>query len=144
MDILHESIRFMQTEKRLRLHACVIMENHLHMIATAEHLGKVLGEFKSFTAKSIINRLEKSEEHDVLALLECCSVRLTRGRKYQLWQEGSHPQAIVNTEMMRQKIAYIHNNPVRKGYVDDATQWQYSSARNYAGMEGLLDVEMDW
>jgi len=33
--------------------------------------------------------------------------------------------------MLRQKIEYIHHNPVRRGYVDEAANWIYSSARNY-------------
>ena len=33
--------------------------------------------------------------------------------------------------MLRQKIVYIHNNPVRRGYVDAPEHWRYSSARNY-------------
>ena len=63
---------------------------------------------------------------------------------YQLWQEGSHPQQIQNAEMMRQKLEYIHYNPVERGYVDDPLHWRYSSARNYAGMPGLIDVVKDW
>jgi len=43
-------------------------------------------------------------------------------------------------EMMRQKIVYIHYNSVKRGYVDQAEHWRYSSARNYAGKEGLLEV----
>jgi putative transposase len=46
--------------------------------------------------------------------------------------------------MMEQKIAYIHHNPVRRGYVDYPELWRYSSARDYAGIEGLLPVEMEW
>lgn len=57
---------------------------------------------------------------------------------YQLWQEGSYPQQIQDDEMMHQKMEYIHNNPVKRGYVDDPTHWQYSSARDYAEKDGLL------
>ena len=39
---------------------------------------------------------------------------------------------------------YIHQNPVKRGYVDNAVHWRYSSARNYAGQEGLLDVCQQW
>jgi hypothetical protein len=46
--------------------------------------------------------------------------------------------------MLLQKIEYIHNNPVRRGYVDEPKHWRYSSARNYEGKEGLLDVKTDW
>jgi putative transposase len=40
--------------------------------------------------------------------------------------------------MMEQKIEYIHHNPVRCGYVDEPEHWRYSSARNYAGIPGLI------
>ena len=32
---------------------------------------------------------------------------------------------------MRQKLDYIHQNPIRRGYVDKPEDWRYSSARNY-------------
>lgn len=46
--------------------------------------------------------------------------------------------------MMKNKIDYIHNNPVKRGYVDEGKHWRYSSARDYKGLEGLLDVERFW
>jgi putative transposase len=46
--------------------------------------------------------------------------------------------------MMWQKIEYIHINPVKRGFVDDPTHWRYSSARNYAGLPGLMPVKTDW
>jgi putative transposase len=48
----------------------------------------------------------------------------------------------LNEEMFRQKLDYIHNNPVRRGYVDDPAYWRYSSYRNYMGLSGLLEVEL--
>jgi len=65
-------------------------------------------------------------------------------RNYQLWEEGSHPQLIDHPKVLRQKLDYIHLNPVKRGYVDLPKYWRYSSARNYAGMEGLLPVYRDW
>jgi hypothetical protein len=65
-------------------------------------------------------------------------------QEYQLWQEGSHPEQITSDEMMLQKLEYSHNNPIRRGYVDEATHWRYSSARNYEGRKGLIDVVTDW
>ena len=64
--------------------------------------------------------------------------------RYQLWQEGSHPQQIASEEMMIQKLEYMHNNPVRRGYVDAPEHWRYSSARNYLGLRGLIDVTTNW
>jgi len=61
-----------------------------------------------------------------------------------VWQEGAHPELIQNEAMMLQKIEYIHNNPVKRGYVDQAQHWRYSSARNYEGEVGLLDIDKSW
>jgi len=55
-----------------------------------------------------------------------------------------HLEWIQNEKMMRQKIEYIHRNPVKLGYVDKAEHWRYSSARNYQGMDGLLEVCKQW
>lgn len=65
-------------------------------------------------------------------------------REYQVWEEGSHPQQIQSDEMMRQKIEYIHNNPVKRGYIDNPVHWRNSSARNYSGENGVLNVDIDW
>jgi hypothetical protein len=46
--------------------------------------------------------------------------------------------------MMVQKLEYMHNNPVERGYVDVPEDWRYSSARNYAGRTGLIEVQTWW
>jgi len=51
-----------------------------------------------------------------------------------------HPEWIQDENMMRQKVEYIHGNPVERGYVDRAEHWRYSSAGDYLGMEGLVEV----
>ncbi len=61
--------------------------------------------------------------------------------QYQIWQEGMHPKLIQSEEMMLEKINYIHNNPVKRGYVDEAKYWRYSSARDYEGVDGLVAIE---
>jgi len=66
------------------------------------------------------------------------------GQVYQVWQEGSHPVLIQSREMMLQRVEYIHNNPVRRGYVECPWYWRYSSALNYRGGVGLLDVVTQW
>ena len=48
---------------------------------------------------------------------------------------------IYGNGFMDQKIKYIHENPVRAGIVERAEDYLYSSARSYAGLEGLIDVE---
>jgi REP element-mobilizing transposase RayT len=122
----------------------VILENHVHLIASAPNLSQELKAFKSFTARRIIDLLEQNRAQVLLDQLEFHRLRHKMESRYQVWQEGSHPQLIQDEEMLRQKLEYMHNNPVKRGYVDDATHWRYSSARNYADLAGLIEVSRDW
>jgi putative transposase len=144
VHIVLDSWRFLQEHGRLTIFGYVILENHLHLIATAKDLGKEVGDFKSFAARKIIDRLETRKADVLLKELHFLRTQHKRDREYQLWQEGSHPQVIENDDVMRQKLEYVHNNPVVRGYVDDPVHWRYSSARNYAGQTGLLPVTTDW
>lgn len=143
-QILLDSLRFLQCKQRITLYAYVILENHAHLVAEADDLSKEIGDFKSWTARAIIDWLKARQAENVLGQLNAWKLRHKKDRDFQLWQEGSHPQLIQGEAMMRQKIEYIHNNPVKRGYVDKPTDWRYSSARNYAGMEGLIPVTTKW
>lgn len=144
VEIVLDSLRFLQSERELNLFGYVIMENHLHMVASAPELSKVIKDFKSFTARQLIDLLEARSAETILSQLRAHKLTHKRESNYQFWQEGSHPQQIQNEEMMRQKLDYIHYNPVKRGYVDEPEYWRYSSARNYAGREGLIEVITNW
>jgi len=144
MDIILDSWRFLQKEGRLTLYGYVILENHLHLIASAPDLAKEIGDFKSFTARRIIDYLVDRKMEVILQQLRFWKNHHKKDRDFQLWQEGSHPQQIQNDEMMLQKLEYIHLNPVKRGFVDEAEHWRYSSARNYLGKAGLIDVNTAW
>jgi REP element-mobilizing transposase RayT len=143
-EVIFDSWRFLQHERDIDILAFVVMENHLHWIATGPKLAKRVGEFKSFTATTIIKRMKEKGLKTILQELKFYKLRHKVDQTHQLWQEGSHPQIIESDAMMLQKIEYIHNNPLRRGYVDDPTHWRYSSARCYAGQPGLIDVCVDW
>lgn len=143
-QILIDSLTHLQKEKRLTIYAYVIMPDHVHLIASSNNLSKEIGDFKSFTARAIIDLLTKRQSKDILAQLRHYKLRHKKKSTYQVWQEGSHPQVIQGQKMMRQKIDYIHYNPVEAGYVDDPLDWKYSSARNYEGLAGVLEVNTNW
>jgi REP element-mobilizing transposase RayT len=144
VQIVLDSWRFLQEQQRLILYGFVILENHLHWIASADDLAKEVGDFKSYTARRIIDYLQERRASVLLQELEFYKARHKHDRRFQLWQEGSHPQAIHDDNMMLQKLEYMHNNPVKRGYVDEPQHWRYSSARNYAGQPGLLSVTTQW
>lgn len=113
-------------------------------MAQAENLPLLWGRFKSFTAHRLIQLLEQEKALTILRRLKRTRVANRQGRIHQQWQEGSHPQLIQGVEMLRQKLEYIHNNPVKRGYVDTPECWRWSSARNYAGREGMIEVFTEW
>ena len=63
-----------------------------------------------------------------------------RGRTYINSSQTARLNLHPGRAMLQQKLDYVHMNPVRRGYVDDPTHWRYSSARSYAGQEGLVPV----
>jgi REP element-mobilizing transposase RayT len=143
-DIILDSWRFLQRENRLPLFGYVILENHLHWIASGAQIDKDVGDFKSFTSRKTIDLLRERRATTLLRQLKWLKARHKSDREFQFWQEGSHPQLIEGDDMMWQKLEYIHNNPVKRGYVDDPTHWRCSSARNYAGQAGVIEVVTDW
>jgi REP element-mobilizing transposase RayT len=58
VQIILNSLNFLQAQQRLSIHGYVIMENHLHWIASAPNLAKEIANFKSFTARSTIDWLK--------------------------------------------------------------------------------------
>lgn len=142
-QILLDALTYLRENAGLILYGYVIMENHCHLLAQSPAIGKTMASFKSFTAKRIIARLV-ARDSPVLDLLAFHKLRHKRDREHQVWQEGNHPELIADTAMALVKLEYIHNNPVKRGYVDDPLHWRYSSARNYAGREGLIEVTTQW
>ena len=143
VKILLDSLTLL-IRKGLKLYAYVILENHLHLIAQSDHLDRDIARFKSYTGKNLIHFFGVNNIKTILDQLAFYKKAHKTDREFQFWQEGVHPEWIQNGTMMRQKVEYIHQNPVKRGYVDRAEHWRYSSARNYLGMEGLVEVCMEW
>jgi putative transposase len=144
VQIVLDSWTYLQSNHRLTLYAYLVLENHLHWIAAADDLSEQVGDFKSYTARRIIDLLESAGAKTLLDQLAYFKLKHKIDQDYQLWQEGSHPEAIEDEARMLQKLEYVHNNPVQRGYVDDPVHWRYSSARNYARQPGLIDVCTQW
>jgi putative transposase len=100
--------------------------------------------FKSYTARQIVADLEQRGLAKVLELLALFKRHYKTESPYQVWEEGNHPQLIESEAAMRQKLDCIHRNPIKRGCVDRPEHWRYSSARNYAGQGGLIEVARAW
>jgi REP element-mobilizing transposase RayT len=140
VKIILDSLRYLQKEENLKLYAYVILENHLHLIAQSDDISRSMRQFKSFTAKALLKLLQKENAQILLKQFQFYK----KDRTYQIWQEGYQPKLIQTDTIMIEKIHYIHENPVKRGYVDEPVHWRYSSARNYEGESGLIYVERFW
>ena len=96
------------------------MLNHLHLIIQSDDAIGFIRDFKKFTSKKLIENI-KSFEPSILDLFK-------DGDGYRFWKDDNQPKIIENEKFALQKINYIHNNPVVKGYVTKPEHWKWSSA----------------
>jgi putative transposase len=144
-DVILDSLKFCVASKGLHLHAYVIMPNHAHYILSTDEgksLPGIMRDFNTHSSREITRLLEADSRLQLLKVFADAARQDQRGNKYKVWQEGYHPIALGTPDFTAQKLTYLHNNPVRKGYVDLPEQWRYSSARNYVlGDDSLIKVE---
>lgn len=145
--IILESLAYCQQKKGLKIYAWVLMSNHLHMIvssATEASVSDILRDFKKFTSKRILTELEidpqESRREWMLDRFHFAGANDKKISKYRFWQEGCHQELIYLYDFYMQKLNYIHNNPVRQEIVARPEEYLYSSAVNYAGEKGMLEV----
>ncbi len=119
-DIIVQSLSYCRQNKGLKLFAYVVMDNHVHFIASADKLSQIVKDFKSFTARGIIKTAKIGGRKWLLNQFEYYKKKYKNDSEYQVWQEGFHPQMIMEEEVFRQKVEYIHNKPVKRGFVDQA------------------------
>ncbi len=144
VEIIIQSLKHLQKAENLKLYAYVILENHLHLMVQSDDIQTSMRHFKSFTAKEILKLLQRENAQTLLKQFQFYKKAHKTDRTYQIWQEGYQPKLMQTDAMMISKIKYIHQNPVKRGYVDEAVHWRYSSARDYDGVDGLIEVEKFW
>ena len=123
------------------------MTNHLHAIVGSTEKNRVSDiwrDFKKFTSKEIVRTLlndnTESRQEWMLNRFEYSGKNDKKITNYRFWQEGNDAQGIYLNDYFNQKLNYIHNNPVKAEIVNRAEDYRYSSATDYAGGKGLLDV----
>ena len=146
-DLIIENLAYCQKHKGLTLFAYVIMSNHLHILAKSEHsnLSDIIRDFKSYTSKQLINSIQSENESRrewMIFLLQRAAKKHKRNAHFQVWNHDNHAELIYSDKFIVQKLEYIHNNPVKARIVEHPENYLFSSARNYAGLDSLLDVEI--
>ena len=143
-DIVIESLQYCHQYKGLNLYAYVIMSNHMHLLAQSEtgDLSGIIRDFKSNTSKKFLKVLNDPVESrsDWMNLVFEYHGKFKNKQTYQIWTHENHAEHIFSDKFIKQKIDYIHENPVRAGIVEKPEDYLYSSARNYADLDIVIDV----
>lgn len=140
--IIYAAWQQLQQESSFKLYAFVILENHLHFVSQSDNLDRDLKYFKGRTARYILDYLMQNRVDFLLEQLAFRKKTHKKQSRYQFWQEGSKPKLVESCDILRQKVDYIHQNPVKRGYVALPEHWLHSSAGIYQGVSAELGVDV--
>ena len=146
-QIVLESIKYCQREKGLLVGAWCIMTSHIHMIIGTEgenRLQDIVRDFKAYTSrhlrKSIEGSVEESRREWLLNAMKKAGHAKSNNKDFQFWMQHNHPIEMNSDELIDSRLEYIHQNPVEAGFVEEVSHWKYSSAIDYSGGKGLIDL----
>ena len=105
---LIDTLFWMDAHGKLVLGAFVIMPDHFHMVASLGEISleHVMRQIGSFTARRI-NQIS--------------------GKSGRIWQTGYFDRGVRKSEDINEIFDYVHNNPVRRGFVTKPEDWPFSS-----------------
>lgn len=109
-EIVEENL-FRFNGQRYKLHAWVIMPNHVHLLLAPKEghsLSPILHSMKSYSA---------NRANEIL------------NRKGVFWSKEYFDRFMCDSDHFEKTVAYIHNNPVKAGLCGRATDWRFVSAR---------------
>lgn len=147
-NVLEESIQYCRKQKGMEVYAYCFMPSHVHLIfrSANEDPSGLLRDFKGYTARKIIKAIQENPQESrkewLLSMMERTGKKNSNITKMQFWQQHNKPIELWSDKVIKQKIEYIHNNPVEAGFVTDPVDWKYSSARNYQDDQTVLEIDL--
>jgi len=147
LDVLSTSVDYCRKEKGMELFAYCFMPSHVHFIfrSANDDPSGLLRDFKKHTASSVLKAIKENPQESrkewLLWMFERAGKKKNNVSKYQFWQHHNKPIELWSNSVIKQKLDYIHNNPVESGLVIEPTEWKYSSARNFAGDHTVLEID---
>ena len=148
--IISDSLNYCVENKGLTCFAWVLMSNHMHLVARVEppyRMSDFIRDFKKHTSKKIaevMQEINESRKEWILHKLQFEAHRTGRAENYKLWQDGNHAICLEGRkDWFAQRIAYTHENPVRQGIVVNPSDYLFSSASDYEGINGLVKVTVE-
>lgn len=142
-----ESLHYCRKNKGMEIYAWCIMPNHVHLIFRAKenNPGELLKSLKTFTSKQLQLLIEENPQESrkewLLWMMERAGSKNSNVKNRQFWQQNNKPLELWSSEVIDQKLEYINLNPVESGFVTEPHHWKYSSALDYSGGKGLLEID---
>ncbi len=130
--IIIDAISFMREKYGFRLIGYVLMPEHIHLViipAEGNKVGRIIGEIKRESAVRILDKMIKTKS----PLLDKLKVTRNGVRKHAFWQRRCYDHNCRTPETVWKAIEYCHNNPIKRGLVNDASSWKWSSYGFYHG-----------
>jgi len=145
-DIVLKSWQYCIDNKGLKIFGWCIMTSHIHMIIASnkEKPENIVRDMKSYTStqlkKAISDNPQESRKEWMLEMMYNAGEQNSNNDGFQFWQQHNQPILLDNNYLLDQKLEYIHLNPVEAGIVERPEDYLYSSARDFAGRKGLIDI----
>lgn len=146
-DVIADSVSYCRAAKGMGLYCYCFMPSHVHFIfrSSQKEPSELLRDFKRHTSKKVIEAIENNPQESrkewLLWMFERAGKKNATIRKYQFWQHHNKPIELWSEKVIKQKIDYIHNNPMISGFVLNPEDWKYSSARNYHDDNTVLKID---
>ena len=123
------------------------MTNHLHFAGRCEEphrMSDFLRDFKKHTSEALASAVLTTPESRREWLLDKFAFearRSGRADRYKIWRDYNHAIDMSDLDL-REKLSYMHDNPVRAGIVERAEDYLMRSAMDYSGECGLVTIEI--
>jgi REP element-mobilizing transposase RayT len=144
-SIVVDSLNYCIDHKGMEIVAWCLMPNHVHLIFRTfdgAEPQNVLGDFKRFTSKALVAAIKDNPADNrkdlLLAAFRKAAKESSNVNNYQFWRHDNKPIELWSNTVIREKVLYVHKNPVEQGLVFKPEDYSHSSAKDYAGEVGLV------
>ena len=145
-QLIIDSWEYCHEHKGLEIYSYCMMSSHIHMIigSNKDKLEDIMRDMKRHTSETLKEAIKshpsESRREWILWMMERAGKQNGNNIRFQLWRQDNHPIELKDSKHIHDTLNYIHNNPVVAGIVEKAEDYLYSSARNYYGMKGVMDI----
>ena len=149
-DMIIDSLDYCRKNKGMIIFGYCIMPNHIHLIfrSGTGQPSELIRDFKGLTSRKLLKAIKEnyreSRREWMLYMFKKAGSKNSNVTEYQFWQQNNHPIELWSLKVFEQKLNYVHQNPVKGGFVTKPWDWKYSSTKNYyTDFDGVLQIDIN-